>query len=225
VYEGKVNLGGKKRAVQLIDNTVDGTFNDIAGDSSGSDRIMVDGAEGTSRYLGRFLEIDNQLYRIEVARDGAFIKVQPAGKVPLGTVRLPETISDFTVVGLNGHFTRKPAKGEATLPAGSYRMYGWSIERKDSTGATWNMSGYGFGQFAQFNALEGEKATLNIGEPIKTVLQAEQNKSEISFSLRLQGTLGESVQIMRGGEQAPAPRLNLTHAEGKPLTVSSFQYG
>lgn len=225
VYEGKVNLGGKKRVVQLLDSTVNGTFDDISPDPYQTDRIVVDGPQGTSRYLGRLLEVDNQLFAIEVPRDGAFIKVQPAGKVPLGTVRLPEAITEVTVVGTNGHFTRKPAKGETTIPAGTYRVNGWSIQRKDSAGATWNMAAYGFGSFAQFDASQGELATLRIGEPIKTVLQATQNKGEISFSLRMQGSLGESVQIMKGSEQAPAPRLQLAVAPGEPPKISTFQYG
>ena len=36
--------------------------------------------------------------------------------------------------GENGHFVRKPAKGEFTLPAGKYRIQEWKIDRKDERG-------------------------------------------------------------------------------------------
>ena len=64
------------------------------------------------------LEVDGKFFNIEVARDGAFVKVQPAENVTLGPVRVPENISEFAAFGENGHFVRQPVNGEFTLPAG-----------------------------------------------------------------------------------------------------------
>ena len=94
------------------------------------------------RCLGKLLEVDGQFYHIEVARDGAFVKLQKAENVVLGQVRVPETISEFIAFGENGHFVRKPAKGEFTLPVGKYRIQGWKTDRKDDKGAPWELAGY-----------------------------------------------------------------------------------
>ena len=106
-----------------------------------SDCVTVEGDKVGERYLGKLLEVDGQFYQIEVARDGAFIKLQKAENVVLGQVRVPETISEFVAFGENGHFVRKPAKGEFTLPAGKYRIQEWKIDRKDDKGAAWELIG------------------------------------------------------------------------------------
>ena len=60
-----------------------------------SDCVAVEGDKVSPRHLGKMLEVDGQFYNIEVARDGAFIKLQKAENVVLGQVRVPETISEF----------------------------------------------------------------------------------------------------------------------------------
>ena len=102
-YAGKVDIGGKKRRVELIDGNVNGTFNDRAADMSDSDCVTVEEDKVGQRYLGKLLEVDGQFYQIEVARDGAFIKLQKADNVVLGQVCVPETISEFVAFGENGH--------------------------------------------------------------------------------------------------------------------------
>jgi hypothetical protein len=102
-YAGKVDIGGKKRHVELIDENVNGTFNDRAANMSDCDCVTVEGDKVGQHYLGKMLEVDGQFYQIEVARDGAFIKLQKAENVVLGQVRVPETISEFVAFGENGH--------------------------------------------------------------------------------------------------------------------------
>ena len=121
-YEGEVNFGGVKKRVQLIDGNVNGTFNDIASDPYDSDRVQVAGDQTDERFLGKLLEVDGKFFNIEVARDGAFVKVQKAENVTLGPVRVPDNISQFAAFGENGYFVRQPVNGEFTLPAGNYRM-------------------------------------------------------------------------------------------------------
>jgi hypothetical protein len=225
VYEGKVNFGGKKHLLQIVDSTVNGLFNDISSNPSDSDRVLIDGQEGTSRYLGRLLEVDNRLFRIEVSPDGAFVKAEPARNLVQGVVRLPENIAEFTAVGLNGHFVRRPVKGEVSLPEGVYRVHGWRIDRKDDAGRIWHLTGSSFSDFATFSVSKAQPVSLAAGEPVKTVLQATRNKGEFSFSLQLQGSLGESVDITCGTDRAPAPQLQLASAKGTYRTSNNFQYG
>ena len=62
--------------------------------------------------MGNYIEIDDTLYRTEIARDGAYIKLTKAEDVEFGNVRLSETITEFSAGGENGLFTLKPEKGK-----------------------------------------------------------------------------------------------------------------
>jgi hypothetical protein len=231
-YEGTVTIAGKKRRVQLTDNNANGTFNDQGTNPAECDRLMFTG--GTSlltgeasldRYLGRYIELDGQLFRIEVARDGAFLKVEKAEGVARGTVRVPETVSEFVAVGETGHFIRKPAKGELTLPVGKYRVNGWTLNRKDARGDSWKLTGYSFPKAAEFEVTADSPPTLPIGEPVSTDLKATESKGQLAFSLKLLGPLGESVEILRGSERPRAPQLQLASADGQFKTTLTFEYG
>ncbi len=116
-YEGVVNFDGVKKRIQLIDGNVNGTFNDLAPDPYDSDRVQVEGDKVGERFLGRMLEVDGKFYRIEVARDGAFVKVQKAENVTLGQVRVPENISEFAALRRERPF-RAQAGERRIHPAG-----------------------------------------------------------------------------------------------------------
>lgn len=224
-YEGNVTLAGKKRRVQLVDNTVNGVFDDQGRNPSDCDRLVVVGEKGVDRYLGRYLEVEDQLLEIEVAGDGAFLKAKKAEGVKFGTVRVPENISEFVAFGKNGHFVRKPDKGQLSLPVGEYRVNSWIINRKDDKGAAWQLSGYGFSRVADFTVAEASPAEMQIGEPVRAVLQANETRTGVAFDLRLLGSLGESVQIMRGQDRPRAPRLQVASLTGTFRSTNTFEYG
>ncbi|MCL4176267.1 MAG: hypothetical protein KJ072_00760 [Verrucomicrobia bacterium] len=223
-YEGNVLLAGKKRRVQLIDNTVNGTFNDVGESPRECDRITIEtGDEVYSGFLGRHLEIDEQLLQLEIPRDGAFLKAKPAANVAMGTVRVPETITSLEVLGENGHFTRQPEQGASKLPAGSYRVISWESQRKDDKNDTWTLSGNDYDPVSSFRVSADQVATVHLGEPVYAALQLTESRSDLAFSLRLVGALGETVQIMRGNEQPRAPQLQVAGAGFK--ATRNFEYG
>jgi hypothetical protein len=225
-YEGVVNFDGAKKRIQLIDGNVNGTFNDLAPDPYDSDRVQVDGDKTTERFLGRMLEVDGKFYRIECARDGAFVKVQKAENVTLGRVRVPENISEFAAFGENGHFVRKPTNGEFTLPAGHYRIFHWTINRKDEKGAAWTLSGHSFPDTAIFEVAADKPAALEIGEPVQAVLKAAEGKNrQVEFSLNFEGRQKEAIEMLREGERPRGPKLMLTSANGSLCYTNSFEFG
>lgn len=233
-YAGKVDIGGKKRQVELIDENVNGTFNDRASDMSDSDCVTIEGDKVGQRYLGKLLEVDGQFYQVEVARDGAFMKVQKAENVMLGRVRVPESISEFVAFGESGHFVRKPAKGEFTLPAGKYRIQDWKINRKDDKGAAWELSAYNFNDSARFEVAADKPTSLEVGEPMRAVMEtvepvtprgAREVSNQRVFSLRFQGRYGETLQIMKGNERPRGPRLTLTSLDGTYRYTNTFEFG
>ena len=227
-YEGLMNFDGVKKRLQLIDGNVNGTFNDLAPNPYDSDRVRVDGDKTGERFLGRMLEVDGKLFRIEAARDGAFVKLQkvPPGGIALGPVSMPENISEFTAFGEFGHFVRKPAKGEFTLPAGNYRMVGWTINRKDDKGAAWELSGYNFPDSAGFEVVTGKPVALEIGEPIRTELKVTDATNRlVSFNLSFVGRQKETVQILREGQRPRGPKIMLANAAGTLCYTNSFEFG
>jgi hypothetical protein len=233
-YAGQVDIGGKKRQIELIDENVNGTFNDRAAEMNECDGVGLDGDKVSERRLGKLLEVDGQFYRIEVACDGAFVKLQKAENVVLGPVRVPEGIRELVAFSENGHFVRKPAKGEFTLPVGQYRIQGWKMNRKDAKGATWELSANGFNDSARFEVVAGKPVSLEVGEPMRAVLQVEKPMAgpglrtatnQLSFNLRFEGRYSESLQIMKGNERPPGPRLTLTSLDGTYRSVDTFQFG
>jgi hypothetical protein len=227
-YEGVVNFDGVKKRIQLIDGNVNGTFNDVAPDPYDSDRVQVEGDKTGERFLGKMLEVDGKLFRIEAARDGAFVKVQkvPPGGITLGQVRVPENISEFAAFGGNGHFVRQPVNGEFTLPAGNYRIFRWTINRKDEKGAAWTLSGYNFPKTAGFEVAADKTAVLEIGEPVQAVLKATENPNrQVAFNLSFVGQQKESIEMLRDGQRPRGPKLMLANADGTLCYTNTFEFG
>jgi hypothetical protein len=233
-YAGNVDIGGKKRRLDLIDENVNGTFNDMSADMGNSDCVTIEGDKVGQRYLGKLLEVDGQFYQIEVARDGAFIKLQKAENVVLGKVRVPDTITEFTAYGPNGHFVRKPAKGEFTLPAGKYRIQAWQISRKDDKGASWELSAYNFNDSARFETAADKPASLEVGEPMRAVMDvteptvrpgSRESASQLRFNLRFEGRYGETLQVMKGNQRPKGPRLALASLDGTYRYTNTFEFG
>jgi hypothetical protein len=224
-YDGKVKFGAKTYPVQLVDNTVNGTFNDSSTEAGNTDRIIIGDKKPLDRYLGRYVEVDGKLFSLEVARDGAFVKVKEATGVEFGDVQVPGTISEFTAIGENGHFVRKLTDGKFSLPTGKYRVHGWSVDRKDDAGKPWQLAGYGFGKAADFAVAAGNPTELTVGEPVRAALQATESKGTVQFSLSFVGLLGETVTIERNGERPRAPQINVASAKGDYQSTSTFEYG
>jgi len=154
--------------------------------------------------------------------------------VVLGPVRVPETITEFIAYGEVGHFVRKPAKGEFTLPAGKYRIQQWKISRKDDKGAAWELMAYNFPESARFEVAAAKAATLEIGEPMRAVMEAGEppvrpgakaTSQALQFSLRFEGRYGETLQIMKGNQRPAGPRLTLASPDGTYQQKYTFEFG
>jgi len=225
-YEGDITVAGAKKHCVLIDQNANGTFNDKSLEAHKCDRIRI-GKKGSrdTGYVGNYIKIDDKLYRTEIARDGAYIKLTKAEDVEFGNVRLSETITEFSAGGENGLFTLKPEKGTGSLPVGRYRINYWAIERKDERGKKWKLRSSLFSQKGDFEITVDKEAELSIGEPIISTLQARKTGSEYSFSQNLKGRLGERIELTRNGAQPPAPKLHVKNKDGTYDRTFSFEYG
>ena len=225
-YEGQITVGGVKKRCLLIDHNVNGAFNDKSQDYNQSDRIRIgeqSGYEGGA--AGNYIEVDNKLYKADIARDGACLTLTAAPEVPYGAVRLAENITTLIASGENGSFIRTPEKGVLKLPVGEYRVDSWAIARKDESGARWEMKGTSPSGSGGFTVAPDKEVNLPFGEPIYSTIQATKNGSIHAFEQRLQGRQGERVTLTRNGSQPPPPKLHIRNRDGTYDRSISSEYG
>ncbi len=226
-YEGQITVGGAKKRCLLIDHNVNGAFNDKSKDYNQSDRIRIgeqSGYEGGA--VGNYIEVDNKLYKAEIARDGACLTLTAAPEVPYGTIRLAENITTLIASGENGSFIRKPENGVLKLPVGEYRVDSWTIARKDEAGARWEMKGTSpSGGSGGFTLASDKEVSLPFGEPIYSTIQATKNGSIHAFEQKLQGRQGERVVLTRNGSQPAPPKLHIRNRDGTYDRSITSEYG
>ena len=226
-YEGPVTLDGEKKHCVLIDFNGNGTFNDKSTNAGECDYIRI-GPESSrdSRYVGNYIEVDDKLYRTQIARDGAFIILSKADDVPYGTVRLAEAITGFAAAGENGLFLREPKDGTIRLPVGDYRVDYWSAVKKDDSGAKWELRGQYFrGDAGNFTVAESKETVLPFGEPVHSAVSVQQSGSYLSFGQSLEGRHGERIDLTRNGSRPQSPKLRIRNRDGTYDRGMSFEYG
>ncbi len=226
-YEGAIMLDGQKKHCMLIDYNANGAFNDKSMSFGECDRIRIGEEDNRDTlFVGNYVEVDGTLHTVEIARDGACIKLAKAQGVKFGAVRLPESVTEFAAGGENGLFTRKPENGLCKLPAGTYRIEHWAIERQDQKGAQWKAEGTLFADKSVFDVTETSEAELSIGEPIVCAVQASQREPGYHyFGQALKGQLGERVALTRNGARPQPPKLRIKTEDGKYDRTFTFEYG
>jgi hypothetical protein len=225
-YEGDITVGGEKKYCVLIDQNVNGTFNDKSIQAYNCDRVRIGKKdERDTRFVGNYIEIDGAFYRPEIARDGAYIKLEAAEDIRFGKVKMQEAITGFSAGGENGLFAIKLEKGVGELPVGKYRIDYWAIERKDDGGSTWELRGQGFGDKGKFEVNEEGQTELTVGEPIISNLKARIQKTRYSFNQEMKGQLGERISLTRSNSRPRAPKLHIKSGDGKYDRTFNFEYG
>lgn len=226
-YEGDITVDGGKKHCVLFDFNVNGTFNDKSLNANECDRVRIGkkGVEGIC-FVGNYIDVDGVLYRPEIARDGAYIKLTKADDVQTGDVRVPEAITQFSAGGENGLFILRPENGVASLPIGKYRINEWMHERKDEQGTPWSLKGSGLSDRDPLIDVAVDKATeLSIGEPVVSTLNASSRQGTYSFRYDMAGRNGERIELTRNGARPRAPKLHITSKDGTYDRTYSFQYG
>lgn len=226
-YEGQISVGDQTKYCVLIDQNVNGVFNDKSLEAYKCDRIRI-GKKGDrdTRYVGNYIEVDGVLYEPEIARDGAYIKLIKAENVKYGNVRLPDSITEFSAGGENGLFNVELENGSGKLPVGKYRVNFWAIDRKDDKGGQWKLQGNIYDEKGNFDIEENQDTEqLSIGEPIVSNLTAQVNKGTYSFRQTLEGRLNERISLLLNGSRPQAPKLHIKSEDGKYDRSYSFSYG
>ncbi len=226
-YEGDIMLAGQKKHCLLIDYNANGAFNDKSINFGECDRIRIGDTDSReTRFAGSYIELDGTLYNLEVARDGACVKLTKSEGVKFGDVRLPQSVTEFAAAGENGLFIRKPENGRCSLPVGKYRIEHWTIQRKDDKDAEWKLQGAYFGGTGLFDVNEVQAAELSVGEPIVCVLQADQREpGYYFFGQQLKGKLGERLELTRNNARPQPPKVRIKNKDGEYDRTFTFEYG
>jgi hypothetical protein len=154
------------------------------------------------------------------------VNLIPAINVPFGTIRLPQSITEFVAGGENGLFTFRPNEGLAKFPAGTYCIYRWVTEQKDEQGRQWTLTGHSFGDSGIFEVSEGLQKNLSVGEPIFTSLeQISQKDGAFSFiNPNLKGRLGEDIDLSCNEDDLRL-QLQIKSKDGSYDRTFTFEYG
>ena len=227
-YQGEVTVNGQKKQCVLFDYNINGAFNDRAIIAQDSDRIRISESDNPrdTRFVGNYIEIAGSLYQPEIAQDGAYIKLEEAKNVKYGSIKLPESVTELSVGGINGSFIIKPENCIAALPIGKYQVNDWVIVRKDDKDTQWKLTGTrGSGSKDSFDISEDKETELTVGEPVVANVQARYNNGSYSFNQTLTGSNGESITLLRNGSRPQAPKLNIKSEDGKYDRTYSFSYG
>ena len=225
-YEGTVEIADQEWTCTLVDYNANGQFNDRSVNFSDTDRICLTHTNQTDFcILGRYIEVNDQLIDIEVARDGAFVVTQPAQNVEYGRLQLPQGITHFSAAGPQGHFKRTDHLQDIRLPVGSYRIDSWAIERKDNLGILWKAQGRPFDDRGLFEMRTDKTVSLDIGEPLISTLDVRLSDQTYRFNQSMTGHLGEDITITQNGGRSEAPRLLVRNMTGSYNDTLKFEYG
>jgi hypothetical protein len=125
----------------------------------------------------------------------------------------------------------EPAK-RIPLPEGRFRLLSYAASKKDaSDGGVWRLNAAGVDLSPLVAIAAGGKATLALGEPFVTEIQATREQdSRVVMQLRTHGMAGESVgsverEFSNGRKDSPEkPQYRVTK-DGKQVASGSFEYG
>jgi hypothetical protein len=225
-YEGKITVGGEKKRCVLNDAGANGTFNNTSRNYYEADRIVIgEGPNEITALVGKFLQVSGKLYRLEVARDGAYIKTGSADDAVLGVIKMPSEINELTAAGENGLLKVLPKNGTGSIPEGKYRIYQWMIERNDGKGNNWKLAGEDFRESGDFEVKKGDTAYLAVGEPITSKMDVQVKRGKYAFSHSLTGRMGERATLLKNNERTPAPKLRVVSKNGTFDRSYNFEYG
>jgi len=231
-YEGNITVNGRQTRCILADANANGVFNDASKDSDQADRIrLLDlPAPFAVGRVGKFIQVDGNLYRLTVAPDGACVEIAPATDARCVRVTVPKSISRLSVAGDNGLLLFEPADGVVQLPPGSYRLNHWEAHKKDAAGVEWQIVANVLDrEQAEIDLAAGSgpgAAALDIGEPLTSICGHSASGQTHAFSNPcIRGRRNETIILTRQGQQPPPPTLLIVNADKTYEKRHTFEYG
>lgn len=264
-YTGEILLGDKKYRVFLNDQNANGYFNDMlklppniimsgGGVYYTGDRLYLSPGQEV-RYEDAFIcsprmILDGILYDMSVSPSGNSLTLTPT-KGELVLLRFPYQVKDILIQGEEDCSKSVLVRGsekEIRIPAGKYRLLGYSLDKQDEKGNLWTITARATAEspWVEVNASEG--TTLPLGEPYQPTAYVEKweiqriafnNSDQIDFECRIEGAGKEVVKYLSGPVQKessikmsskypdrPAePTYKIMKSNGKVIQEGNFEYG
>jgi len=257
--EGAVEVDGKRLRVAVVDADSNGRFDDYIRvpkaasgrlSSSGGDYVLID-ANRDGRYAnelaaaevlgyGRYVLLGGRCYEVQVAASGRSLTLSPTA-APLGSLSRAgggAFVASF-LTPRDGMLYVRSAGGPATVPAGSYRLFGCSFVRKDQTGAVWKAEARGTWAAAPIQVAAGRTTVAKCGPPLKVAVAATRSGGSPADPLKpgstarlsllsITGQGGETYgagDITRDGKRVSPPTFKVVSAAGDTVVSGSFRYG
>ena len=227
-YEDDITVGGKQKHCVLLDQNANGLFNDKAIDLKDCDLIQL-GKEGDPdvSLVGNFVQVDENLHRLEVSPNGTWVRLTEATNVEFGAVK-PRPGGDMTELvagGENGMLTVKLEKDIGKLPVGKYRVYGWDVDRQDGDGNPWKAKATSFGNPEVFEISEGKETRLDVGEPIVSTIETYRSGAQCTIRHAWRGKADEHIQLTRNEVPPPPAQVHIWNADRSYDRTFTFEHG
>jgi len=222
--EGTVEVGGAERKCTLVDFSGNGSYNDVSMNFKGSDRIRIEtGGEWVTYVVGRYIDIDGVLYRLDVIPDGSKVSFTPAKDVPMAAVSLPKGMAELVVYGETGTYYLRAEKGALWLPAGRHRVESWTMRRKDEAAGEWQLTGRLTHDTAPLVLKPDKKPKLlDVGEPVVGFLSVIGKEGHHTVSGGIRGRRGERLYLVQSplaaqvpGSATVKPRIRIRSSDGE----------
>ena len=131
------------------------------------------------------------------------------------------------------------------VPAGTYRLVGYQVQRKDDGGNLWHLRGTGARNGPELDLPAGGSLTLSYGEPFTVKITATRlgrkntPLTQARLTCRVTGAGGERITDLRSTTYNPSavarskssrhrplePKYMVRTGDGKIVAVGSFRYG
>jgi len=232
-YEGKVKVGPVTRKVMVVDNNVNGFFNDkyFMLRSPGRDVLLIDiNNNGTFETRSGFpreafpytdyIHVDGKYYVPEIARDGRRLKFTEIEPPPMGTFKTNRKEFSITLERENdgGIFNLAGRDFTAPLPAGEFEIEAVYFKKEDAAGNVWEMDGSA--RYSTEKELivikQGEVTQCIFGPPFTVELsyRKREEKNGYSFWVNMTGGGKEVYSIRKNGKEISPPDVKITSADG-----------
>jgi hypothetical protein len=235
--EGELTVGRNRHRVALIDNTMNGTFDDPytppenRGEPWRGDTLLiqVDGeGEPTRHGVGKYVSIGDRCYEIDIAPDGRTISATRANTA-CGRINVSAERCSALLVGRDSAFVLDGA-ADLTVPAGTYQLVQCGFEAKNDNGQIWRIVDRGQLNELSVKVEANRRTSLAFGPPLVAEVFVTQRASRsFQFDLAVTGQGGgkySARDLERVGEEAPpAPVFAIRDENDEIVATGRFQYG
>ena len=161
-----------------------------------------------------------------VGFDAAALSTQPELNAPSGSLRISPGVK-LALIGPQNQALEVVGRDEPIqLQAGAYRILRWTLERRDEQGELWRLRAKAFARDDSLQINAGQETVLPVGEPVQLILDQREEGRGYRFSCRLQGQMGERVEISKGSRgRAIAPQLLIANADASYQKTIDFHFG